>query len=211
MPFVNLRSAILLFCLGASLAPGQQYQITTIAGGRTPATPLIGVSPVGIYSGSGVTADNQGNVYFSDNNCCVWRMDHNGVVTRVAGQWNQKGYAGDGGPAVGATLNTPGNIAADGAGNLYVFDVGNGVIRRITPDGNIGKLVDAAAWSSSEFVPSVAVDPAGISITRFAILLTTRRADARRRWFIRSLQMARSRRTRAAERERQEMAVLLPV
>ena len=161
MPFVNLRSAILLFCLGASLAPGQQYQITTIAGGRTPATPLIGVSPVGIYSGSGVTADNQGNVYFSDNNCCVWRMDHNGVVTRVAGQWNQKGYMGDGGPAVGATLNTPGNIAADGAGNLYVFDVGNGVIRRITPDGNIGKLVDAAAWSSSEFVPSVAVDPAG--------------------------------------------------
>jgi sugar lactone lactonase YvrE len=161
MPFVNLRFAILLFCLGTGLAADQQYMITTVAGGRSPATPLIGVSPVGIYSDLGVAADSQGNVYFSDNNCCVWKLDHNGVVTRVAGQWNQKGYTGDGGLAVNATLNKPGNIAADGTGNLYVFDVGNGMIRRISPDGDIGKLVDAAAWSSSEFVPSVAVDPAG--------------------------------------------------
>jgi sugar lactone lactonase YvrE len=161
MPFVNLRLAILLFCLGAGLAPAQQYVITTVAGGRAPATPLNGVSPVGIYYGSGVTTDSQGNVYFSDRSCCVWKLDHNGVVTRVAGQWNQQGYAGDGGPAVSATLNTPGNLAADRAGNLYLVDMGNGVIRQIAPDGSIAKLVDAAAQIPFGLTPSVAVDPAG--------------------------------------------------
>lgn len=161
MPFVNLRFAILLFFLGSGLAADQQYMITTVAGGRSPATPLIGVSPVGIYYGSGVAADTQGNVYFSDKGCCVWKRDHNGVVTRVAGQWNQQGYAGDGGPAVNATLNTPGNLAVDRAGNLYVVDMGNGVIRRIAPDGSIAKLVDAAAQIPYGLTPSVAVDPAG--------------------------------------------------
>jgi hypothetical protein len=163
MPFVNLRSAILLFCLGTGLAPGQQYLITTVAGGRAPATPLIGVSPVVIYSGSGVTADSQGNIYFSDRNCCVWKVDHNGVVTRVAGQWSLKGYTGDGGPAVSATLNAPGNIAADGAGNLFVFDVGNGVIRRIGADGSISKFVaDVQSMPGTNgSVPSLTVDPAG--------------------------------------------------
>lgn len=161
MPFVNLRSAALLLCLGAGLAPGQQYVITTIAGGHAPATPLKGVSPVGIYYGSGVAADTQGSVYFSDKGCCVWKRDHNSIVTRVAGQWNQQGYSGDGGPAVSATLNTPGNLAADRAGNLYVVDMGNGVIRRIAPDGTIAKLVDAAAQIPFGLTPSVAVDPAG--------------------------------------------------
>ena len=173
MPFVNLRSAILLFWLGTGLAPGQQYVITTIAGGHAPATPLRGISPVSIYSGSGVTADSQGNAYFSDNNCCVWKLDHNGVVTRVAGQWNQQGYTGDGGPAVNATLSTPGNIAADNAGNLYISDIGNGVIRRIGADGKIG-TVTGTGWSGGRGVlgdngdrasyggsDGMTVDPAG--------------------------------------------------
>ncbi len=151
MPFANLRSAIFLFWLGSALAPGQQYLVTTVAGGRAPATPLKGVFPGNTALGLDVARDSQGNVYLSDNSCCVWKVDHNGVVTRVAGQWNQQGYTGDGGPAENATLNTPGNIAADGAGNVYISDIGNGVIRRVGPDGKIG-TVTGTGWSGGHGV-----------------------------------------------------------
>lgn len=153
MPFVNLRSAVLLFCLGSGLAPAQDYLITTIAGGRSPATPLTAASFVKTFPGLEVATDSRGNIYFSDFSCCVWKLDHTGAITRVAGQWNQKGYTGDGGPAVNATLNSPGNIATDGAGNVYISDLGNGVIRRVGPDGKIS-TVAGTGWSGGHGVLS---------------------------------------------------------
>jgi hypothetical protein len=41
-------------------------------------------------------------------------------------------YSGDGGPAVGATMNAPYGMATDGLGNLYIADTFNQVIREVS-------------------------------------------------------------------------------
>jgi hypothetical protein len=53
-----------------------------------------------------------------------------GIITTIAGDGNPA-YTGDGGPAIDATLSSPGYVTLDGAGNLYIADSGNNVIRVI--------------------------------------------------------------------------------
>ncbi len=53
-----------------------------------------------------------------------------GVITTLAGS-GQAGFAGDGGPATQARLNTPHSIALDAEDNLFIADIGNHRIRRV--------------------------------------------------------------------------------
>ena len=41
------------------------------------------------------------------------------------------GYSGDNGPATAAELNAPAGIAVDSAGDLFIADTGNNVIREV--------------------------------------------------------------------------------
>lgn len=52
------------------------------------------------------------------------------LISTVAGT-GERGFSGDGGPAVKARLNRPHSICLDDAGNLYVCDIGNHRIRRV--------------------------------------------------------------------------------
>src|SRR5262245_48013084 len=56
-------------------------------------------------------------------------------TTTVAG--GAVGFGGDEGPAVQAQLNTPGGVAVDSNGNLYITDLQNQRIRKVAPDGTI--------------------------------------------------------------------------
>ena len=58
------------------------------------------------------------------------------VIDAFAGT-GERGFYGDGGPAIYARFKSPGGIALDAAGNLYVADTNNGRVRRIDPSGNI--------------------------------------------------------------------------
>ena len=85
----------------------------------------------------GVAVDSQGNLYMADTeNHRVRMVDPSGTVVTVAGT-GAPGYSGDGGPAVDAQLAQPFGVATDAAGNLYVADTGNYVIRRVDPTGRI--------------------------------------------------------------------------
>jgi sugar lactone lactonase YvrE len=79
-----------------------------------------------------VRFDAQGNMYFVEmQNHLIRRVDaKTGVISTVAGT-GEAGFSGDGGPALSAQFRQPHSIALDGAGGLYVADIGNHRIRRI--------------------------------------------------------------------------------
>ncbi len=80
----------------------------------------------------GIFVDSKDNVFFSDNgNSVIRRIDNKHIVTTVAGIPGKAGYSGDGGPALKATINNPGGIAVDNAGNLLIADYGNDAIRKV--------------------------------------------------------------------------------
>ncbi|MBS1815910.1 MAG: Ig-like domain repeat protein [Acidobacteria bacterium] len=93
------------------------------------------------------------------------------AIHTVAGT-DSAGYAGDNGPALTAKLRSPRAIARDAAGNIYIADAGNHVIRRIDSDGIIttvagsgkqGFYGDGAAATSAELntPSSIVVAPDG--------------------------------------------------
>jgi len=73
-----------------------------------------------------------GNLYFADTDNDRVRMIDltTGIITTIAGT-GERGYAGDGGPAVDAELNRPFGVAFDAEGDLYISDSFNGRIRKV--------------------------------------------------------------------------------
>ncbi len=111
-------------------------------------TTLAGTGQMG-YSGDGGPAtrarfnqpflcelDSRGGLYVADAlNHCIRHIDARGICTTVVGT-GAKGYSGDGGPANKATMNEPYAVVQDKAGNLYIVDRLNAVVRRV--DGGTG-------------------------------------------------------------------------
>lgn len=83
-----------------------------------------------------VAVDSKGAVYVGDTSNHMVRKIVGGQITTVAGT-GIPGFSGDRGPAAGAQLRTPAGIAVDAAGNLYIYDSGNYVIRRVDTNGII--------------------------------------------------------------------------
>jgi trimeric autotransporter adhesin len=76
--------------------------------------------------------DTVGNVFFADGyNHVVRKVTvSTGIITRVAG--HLIGYSGDGGRADSASLDNPVGLAFDKAGNLYIADDHNHVVRKVS-------------------------------------------------------------------------------
>ena len=72
----------------------------------------------------------------------VRSIDSAGVITTVAGN-GTPGNGGDGGPAVGAELATPIEVAIDPFSNLYIADAGSQRVRRVNSAGVISTIAGA--------------------------------------------------------------------
>src|SRR5580658_9227434 len=62
-----------------------------------------------------------------------------GTIQTFAGN-GSTGFAGDGGPATSAALNYPKGVALDTAGNLYIADIDNSRVRKVTAAGIISTV-----------------------------------------------------------------------
>jgi trimeric autotransporter adhesin len=91
-----------------------------------------------------LAVDTSGNLYITDqqNNRIRKVTVSTGNITTVAGNGPNCGnvcgkYSGDGGAATKAGLNSPGGIAVDSSGNLYIADVFNYRVRKVDASGII--------------------------------------------------------------------------
>jgi sugar lactone lactonase YvrE len=123
--------------------------VTTLAGaaGQLGDTDGTG-SAARLFSPIGVGLDLAGNVYTAeDGGNTIRKITPAGVVTTLAGTAGVTGGADGTGPA--AQFETPFEVAVDNAGNVYVADVGNDTIRKVTPGGVVTTLAGMAGVSES--------------------------------------------------------------
>jgi len=133
---------------------------------------------------SAVALDGAGNLYIADSQHNRIRMVSSGkgatiqnsvsypqagYITTVAGD-GPAGYSGDDGPASSTSvkLNSPSGVAVDGAGNLYIADTGNHVIREVVAaTGNIETIAgNGTSANSGDNGPAVSAslnDPWGVT------------------------------------------------
>src|SRR5260370_1665281 len=146
------------------------YHVETVAGSSRIGD---GGSPLAAQFSNiqGIAFDRLGNLYLSDTDNHRVRKVSGGVIATIAGT-GVAGFSGDGGSALNAQLNFPYGLALDSAGNIYVADLGNQRVRRITPDGAITTVAgtgrkasspDGAAPTDASLLSprNVAVDAAG--------------------------------------------------
>jgi uncharacterized protein (TIGR03437 family) len=118
-----------------------------------------------------VALDGSGNIIFVDSLNYRIRKLAGGTVTTIAGN-GQVSRSGDGGTATSAQLYGPQGVAADAAGNLYIADTLNNVVRRVASNGVItnfagngtaGSGGDGSAATSAQLngPQGLAVDAAG--------------------------------------------------
>jgi sugar lactone lactonase YvrE len=121
-------------------------------------TTLTGASAAGLSYPAGVAVDSATNVYVADTgNQTIRKITPGGAVTTLAGGSGQAGSADGSGSA--AQFWGPKDVAVDSAGNVYVADYFNHIIRKITPSGAVTTLAGSAGQSGG-------VDGAG-STARF--------------------------------------------
>ncbi len=166
--------------------------ITTLAGDGIPGYNGNNIPAVTaqLSNPCGVSVDDSGNVYFSDNgNNMIREITKSGNILKVAGN-GYGGFSGDGGPAGKAQFSGPDGITVNDSGYIYIADEYNNRIRKVNPvtntittiagKGNAGYSGDGGFATNAElFYPvDVAIDSKGNIFIADMINDRIRRIDA---------------------------------
>jgi uncharacterized protein (TIGR03437 family) len=121
---------------------------------------------------TGVAVDKSGNIYIADSgNNRVRKIASNGAISTFAGT-GSAGFGGEGGAATSAQLYNPVAVAVDASGNLYIADLGNDRVRKVSASGAITTVAGngttayggdggPAVNAQLNFPQAVAVDASG--------------------------------------------------
>lgn len=111
-------------------------EIKTVAGtGMTPGNSGDGAAATSatLDAPYAVAFDSSGKMYIPDSGNNRVRVVSGGIINNFAGSANgTAGFSGDGGSPTSAELDTPFGVATDAAGNIYIADARNYVVRRVS-------------------------------------------------------------------------------
>lgn len=137
--------------------------VSTLAGSENPGL-VDGIGSLARFNyPCGMVADAEGNLYVSDHsNHSIRKITPKGIVSTFAGT----GVAGfEDGHRAKATFNHPYGLAMDRKGNLYVGDVVNHAIRKITPGGMVTTLAGGRkGFSDREGYLAMFNHPYGVAV-----------------------------------------------
>jgi sugar lactone lactonase YvrE len=154
--------------------------VTTFAGSGGSWGSVDGVGGAArFFVPAGLAVDGADNVYIADpRNCVIRKMTPAAAVSTFVGRAPEEGFADGDGAA--ARFNFPGRVALDTAGNLYVADSLNRIIRKITPAGAVSTLAGAPGQSGSVDGVGAAArfkQPYGIAVTSTGLIYVTDTSD----------------------------------
>ena len=102
-----------------------------------------------LNSPRGLTIGSNGDLYFADHfNHRIRKIDKDGYITTVAGdgvEW----FGGDGDLAVDASLDHPSDVVVDDAGAIFIADIGNSRIRKVSTNGVIETVAGTGQFDYS--------------------------------------------------------------
>lgn len=107
--------------------------ITTVAGNGLPSFGGDGgaATSAGLRQPSGLALDASGKLYIADSTNYRIRVVTAGVITTLAGTGTSS-FGGDGGAATSAQLSAPSGVVVDSSGTVYVGDLNNFRVRKIS-------------------------------------------------------------------------------
>lgn len=139
-------AVLLLSPLAHSQTPAQRSALARLGHAHNQTVPANGseATAITLDSPNGLVFDSTGNLFIADtDDNIVLEVNLAGVVSTVAGSGVQ-GFAGDGGAAASAQLDTPTGVAVDANGNIYIADSHNNRIREVS-GGNITTIAGTGA------------------------------------------------------------------
>jgi sugar lactone lactonase YvrE len=154
--------------------------VTTLAGAAGAAGSADGTGSVARFNQpQGIALDGSGNIILADSgNATVRKITPAGVVTTLAGTAGIIGAAN--GASTAATFSVPLDVVIDSAGDVFVADNGNSLIREISAAGVVSSVIGTAGQSvfSAGLLPGSLQNPTSVALAGNSLYITTINAVA---------------------------------